>query len=211
MTEYIKGADGKFYVESNDHEGAGFVEVQSEVLPTGEAVVRRDGKQFLLKEYKGGMIAEIEVKDTATYLEQRNLRSSDDFLQPKFNADPNSKEGKQKIKRMDVMQQQLNQMVQDQAEPVMAECRRITDEQFLDYNRAYQAAVAAGTQDDSEFQPLNTYRDRIKRARQIFKGEVGVRCEGGVRAIRAGKRVEILVLEQGFGSGNLISVPGEVK
>ncbi len=77
--------------------------------------------------------------------------------------------------------------------------RQVKDEEFFRLNKMYQDAVAKGEQRQCPFQPLTTYQMKIQRARPILAGEIGV------------YGAEILTLEPGYGSGQLVQVPAQLE
>jgi hypothetical protein len=172
--ELIKGGDGKWYreTESGDFELA-------------EASVEKPGD-----------LPDVSMRDAQEHERQRQGDSSREFFEKKLGP---QRDDRQRLKRMEAVQRQVESLVGDRVDPgASGGIRIIKDEEFTDFLAMYQRAVAKGEQKQCEFQPLNTYQHKVVRARPILKGEVGM-----VGAV-------ILRLDVGYGEGNLIAVPEHI-
>jgi hypothetical protein len=144
---------------------------------------------------------EVDVRDEDVYQQQKDPNSHLKYFEQNFSA----ADGKQKLKRMDKLTKQLEQLVSERVDPGASACIRIIkDEEYFRFNQMYMECVKADELDrgtrarDCEFQPLSTYQHKITRARPILKGEVGMHGN------------QILRLEPGYGEGQLVNVPEQL-
>lgn len=182
METVIKGADGKLY------RNVGGDEYEPYTLPSGsEMVERSDGSCFVREVTDASEVVEVAMRDDAEYARQRDPRSSDEHFRKQ----------RQKVKRVEVMEKQAQQLATRVEPGPGAGVRYIKDEEALSLLEEHKEAHEKG--DGCDFQPLSTYAHKITKARPLLKGEVGVRGN------------EILCLEGGYGEGTLISVPTELN
>lgn len=118
-------------------------------------------------------------------------------------ADP--RVARQKLKRLDAIERQLATAVLDRATPgASPNVRTIKDSEFERLHAEYKAAVAAGRPHESSFVPLTVYARKLitssgKILRHAFAGECGMQGD------------TILILEQGYGTGNLVPVSEAIE
>lgn len=169
----IKGADGAFYVQNADGDYVRVVEMQ---------VDPAQGQQPLVQM--------ASPEDLAKYSEQweKGSHSHVDFFKKKY---ANSR---QKMKRAEVMQKELQKLTQRADPSGIPQVRRVKDEKFEELSKMFMKAQKAGEAQHCPFQPLATYAHKIVKVRPILKGEIGV--YGG----------DILCLEDGYGVGNTVAV-----
>lgn len=175
-----------------------------------ELIVREGQEHSLLKENGSGGFYEIPIHDVDTYLCQRDPGSSKEFIDKQF-TDP--RKARQTQRRTAALQNQLKRMVQDLVEPTTTGGHKFVqwkDEKFLDAQEKYAKAAAAGKGKEFNFQPLVTYRHNVEKVRRIYKGEVGILCDGGDVGLRRGNPFYIVVLESGYGVGNFAQVGAQI-
>jgi hypothetical protein len=189
--KFLQSADGKgFYRETADGSYEPFQVPRDKILVDRGSV---RGLELLDRASDDHSGSSDSIRDTEEYYRQRDNDSSKDFFS-------NPKNGKQKLKRQEAIQNQLVQMVSERVDPGPANnVEVIKDERYLEYTEMYQRAVAKGEQKHCEFQPLATYQLKVQRARPILKGEVGM----------IGSK--ILRLEAGYGEGTLIQVTKQIQ
>lgn len=121
------------------------------------------------------------------------------------------RQAKQHLRSLKALERQMNmvQIVSERQEfSGSTGIRRevITDEQFFELHAMYKAAAARGEAHLVDFTPFAVYSSKLinkktgKPIRPLFKGEVGLRPNG-----------TIVFLESGYGTGNLIAVPGQME
>lgn len=145
------------------------------------------------------------VRDTAEAARQREMSSHERYFESIKNDQP--ADVRQRLRRQDALQRKLQVLSVERVDaPKIPEVRTIKDEQFADYMLAY----AAETQrrggkpppaHEWDFQPLVAYQEKLTKhkIRPIYKGEVGVYGS------------DILVLEQGYGTGNQVQVTEQLS
>lgn len=112
---------------------------------------------------------------------------------------------RQKLKRLDAIERQLATAVFDRVTPgASPNVRTIKDSEFERLHAEYKDAVQRGRPSESSFTPLTAYARKLitssgKILRHAFAGEVGMQGD------------TILILEQGYGTGNLVSVSAAVE
>lgn len=178
---YVRGADGAFFQEV-PRPGGGFDYLPAEsgldFTPTGDGYF-------------------VPVRDRAVADEQA---SSFSHLS-RFYDEKDGRLVKKNLKRLDVLERQLQQMAIDRVSPVGVPCvQYIKDEQLEGYIKMYRQAVSEGRARQCEFQPLQAYMHKLQTAsgkiiRPLYEGEVGMLGSN------------ILVLEEAYGSGNRSQVP----
>ena len=97
-------------------------------------------------------------------------------------------------------------VLRDRVDPTLKEIK-ITDEKFLELKEEYHKVRATFTcngdavayLEEGGFQPLSAYVHKVKRFRPLVKGEVGMMGS------------QIVVLQEGYGTGNRVSVKDAVK
>lgn len=199
----VKSADGSgFYVETEDGD---FKPLE---IPEGKVVVEtRDGYELI--DRPSGAPEGVLIRDYDEFLRQKDPRSSDKFFEQQFADLRDPLRAKQVMRRRDAIQRQIQKLVEERVDPgPNSGTMTVKDEEFMRLHRMYQEAQAKGEGHLCEFQPLATYQHKITRARPILKGEVGVWMQRGENGILNAK---ILVLEQGYGTGNFIQVPDKLE
>lgn len=191
MAELLRGADGKVYREQSDGDYVEFeVPPGHEVVDTAAGARLRKQQQLIIPGTEADIPA---MRDQAEYERQREMSSSDDFF-------TRQRQDRQKLKRKEAVERQVQQMVGDRVDPgPSAGVRQVKDEQYMDLQRTYLQAAKEGRAKDCEFQPVSAYQHKVVRARPILKGEVGI-LNG-----------TILVLEEGYGAGTLVQVSDEIR
>jgi hypothetical protein len=162
---------------------------KKEMNVEGQVIKAADGRSYRVIPKGNGEYEYIEIRDVETHLQQTQETSHQDFFA----------NHKQKVKRPEVLARQIAQAAQRVDPGPGAGRRQIKDEEFFRLNKMYKDAFDKGEQRECPFQPLHTYQHKITRARPIFAGEVGV------------YGAEILTLEAGFGTGQLIQVPSQLE
>lgn len=155
-----------------------FVQVQ---IPNGVEMVELPSGGWLPRP---GKLAEASPQEVAEY-----ANSSDHYSHKEFFA--NKKQKARRVKSLEEAAKAISERVDPGAH---AGVRKVKDERYLELSQAYMKAVAAGDAANHPFQPLATYEHKIRRMRPILKGEIGV------------YGMDILVLEEGFGTGNFVQV-----
>lgn len=185
---YVRGGDGRFY-EERPASGGG----------DPDYVPAEAGLSF--QELNNGKF--VAIRDLEEAQEQRKQSSHERYFQSLRESDDPRKQ-RQALKRLDKLQEQFERMAIDRASPVgVPNVEMVTDERFMSMMDEYQRAVQAGCAKESEFQPVTTYQAKLIRPdgrvlRQLYQGEVGIRGS------------TIVVLQEGYGKGMLVSVPGKV-
>lgn len=206
---YVKGADGRMYeqIPSLDEPGE-FVYEPAEPGLTFKEAPTRDGR----------FIAVRDAAEHARHGHHVQANGRDMFIaSPTTHAAHFGKEftgegfeevdaakAKQHLKKLSVLEKQMMsiQAVRQDDAPGAASVEVVTDEKFFELHETYKAAAARGEQNLVDFTPVAVYSARLmnkktgKMIRPLMRGEVGIRPNG-----------TIVVLEKGFGSGNLIAVP----
>lgn len=118
------------------------------------------------------------------------------------------KKVKQSLKRVDALERQLEQLAIDRVSPGGSpNVQIVKDSQLMDLNAEYTKAVQEGRvheyADEGGFMPFTSYAQKLitrsgKQIRPVLKGEVGMRG------------ATIFVLEQGYGTGNLVAVTEQI-
>lgn len=181
-----------------DGEGA-FFEVKIDPA-TGEAYYEPAPKGLAFQPMPGGSF--VAVRDVAEAQRQASPESHEAYFAARFGSDP--REAKQRLKRQDVLERQLQQMAVDRASPVgHPRAERIKDEQLGELLGQYQKAASQGLEKECDFLPLSTYAHKLitpsgRVVRSLLQGEVGMRPDG-----------TILVLEPGYG-GSVTAVKEEL-
>ena len=184
IPRYFKAvADGKMYQESGD----------------GSYVPAEPGLAF--HELPDGSY--VAVRDMAEAESARKSNSHQRF----FNGLPDDpKAAKRQIKKVEALQKQFEQLAIDRVLPPTGgpKVEFIKDEKYLDLQQQYARAQMSGQGRQCEFQPVASYQHKLitksgKVLRPLFQGEVGMMGE------------TVICLEAGYGTGVLISVPGQVR
>lgn len=106
---------------------------------------------------------------------------------------------KQKVKRAGALTKAVELAAQRVSPGAHAGVRQVKDEEFFRLNKMYQDAFAKGEHRQCVFQPLSAYQHKITpKIRPILAGEIGV------------YGAQILTLEPGYGTGNLVQVPTQI-
>ncbi len=185
---FVRGGDGQFYEERLVSGGG-----------DPDYVPAEPGLSF--QEMPNGKY--IAIRDLRTADQQREVSSHERYFQNLRESDDPRKQ-RQALKRLDKLQSQFEQMALDRASPSgVPNVEMVTDEKFMSMMEEYQRAVKAGCPKDCEFQPVTTYQAKLIRPdgrvlRQLYQGEVGIRGD------------TIVVLQEGYGTGTMVSVPGKV-
>jgi hypothetical protein len=171
--EIIKGADGKWYRET-------------------------ESGDFELVEAKQ---SEVTVRDPRVHEQQHRSGSHVDYFESKLGPrDPRT--DKHKLRRMEAIQRQVESLVGERVEPgANGGIRIIKDEEFMDFTAMYQRAVAKGEEKKCEYQPLATYQHKVVRARPILKGEVGMVGATILRLDVGYGEGTLIAVPQSFGGG----------
>lgn len=178
---YVRSGDGKFYLEVPKPDG-GFDYIEETSVPA-------------FQELSNGKF--IAVRDVEEMRRQQQGTSHLDYFH-KLPGD--TRDAKQRMKRQDKLEQQIAQLAIDRVSPgAHPNVKTITDNEFLAHQREYADASRQGRQRECDFQPLNSYVHKLvtkggKIIRPVLAGEVGMIGS------------TILTLQQGYGTGNLVTV-----
>ena len=197
---YVRDAgNGKYYEESATDDDGGF-----EYIPADPALKFEELQD-------GGKPSGkyIEVRDLAERAKQRQGTSHEEYFK-KLSEDPDPRKARQAMKRLDKFQEQMTRLAIDKASPVgVPSIEYVKDEQFMSMMEQWKRDTAKGlTNDpdyrDSEFVPFAAYAHKLATRsgtiiRPMYQGEVGMRG------------LQILCLEQGYGSGTLVNVPAQIE
>jgi hypothetical protein len=171
---YVRGADGRMYLEIPTPEGAKYAEAE---------------KGLAFKELPNGKW--MAVRDMDLYARQQMAGSHKDFF--------DAKDAKHRMKRVDALEKQLQQMAIDRADPgISPNVKYVSDGEAERLLAEYAAAAREGRAKESQFQPMQAYAQKLitksgKAIRPLLKGEIGM--------IGA----TIICLEAGYGTGNFSS------
>ena len=157
----------------------------------GKLIQAANGKWYREMPKADGSFDYLPVADVDTHQQQITEDSHLKFF--------NERDHRQKLKRADALTRQLQQLAPPVDPGAGPKIRMIKDEEFFNLTKMYQTAMAKGEQNQCPFQPLASYAHKILKARPVFKGEVGV------------YGMEILTLEAGYGTGQLVQVPSDVS
>lgn len=169
---YVRGADGKMYLEIR--------------TPGGEMEYTPAEKGLAFLELPNGKW--MAVRDAEGMRRQKQEDSHKEFFDAKL--------AKQRMKRIDSLEKQFQQMAIDRADPgISPNVRYVSDSEAERLLGEYAQASREGMANKSEFQPLQAYGRKLitksgREIRPLLKGEVGM--------IGA----TIICLEQGYGTGN---------
>jgi hypothetical protein len=181
----VRGADGSFYLEVPlEAGGFGYEPAEKGLsfkeLPNGKWIAVRD-------------IMEAQRQaDPMSHLERFSFMTRD------------GKVVRQHMKSLDALERVMRQFAVDRVSPgASPNVKQIKDVEFEALLATYQQARLEGREKECEFRPLNTYAHKLVTksgsiVRPLLKGEVGM--------IKA----TILVLEQGYGTGNFVQVSDDV-
>lgn len=156
----------------------------------GRIVQLEDGKNYREIPRLDGSFEYVPIADVNVHLQQTNDHSHEDFFRNQ----------KQKAKRVGLMTQAIEQAAQRVSPGAHAGVRVVKDEEFFRLNKMYQDAYAKGEHRQCDFQPLSAYQHKLSaNIRPILAGEIGV------------YGTEILTLEPGYGTGQLVQVPAQLE
>lgn len=171
---YVRGVDGKMYLEVPTPEGTKYAEAE---------------KGLSFKELPNGKW--MAVRDMDLHARQQMAGSHKDFF--------DAKEARHRMKRVDALERQLEQLAMDRADPgVSPNVKYVSDGEAERLLAEYSAAAREGRAKESSFQPLQAYGQKLitktgKAIRPLLKGEIGMIGP------------TIVCLEQGYGTGNFSS------
>lgn len=188
---YVKDTNGRYYLE------VARVDEGYDYFPAEE------GLEFIPLESDNTKWRVLRNEDV--YLQQRSAYSHRAFMDQKVKKLESAESACRRMNWIDGMGKTLEELVLKRVAPTPIPCMRyVTDEEFIDLINDYKKHCASGgIPKDYPFQPLSSYASKLvtssgKIIRPVYSGEVGM--EGPT----------ILVLKQGYGTGNLISVPDKV-
>lgn len=195
---YVRDAgNNKYYQELDDGSG------DPEYIPAEEGLQFEELKQRNSNGQLQGTGKYVEVNDYAERQRQRQADSHKAYFEA-LSKNPDPREARRAMKRLDKLESQFVQLTLDRASPVGApQVRYVKDEQFMELMAQYQKDDAAGVTKSADYRetmfvPLAAYHHKISRIRPLYVGEVGV-CGS-----------EILCLEPGYGTGGTITVPAQI-
>ncbi len=184
---YVQSGDGKMYREVPRSDG----EFDYEPADLGLAYHELPDGKF------------VAVRDTEEAIRQRESSSHKQFFDGLAKSD-DPKVVRRTLKKQEALQKQFERLAIDMVvPPTMPEVKQVKDGEFERFTSMYLQAVREGRQRECEFQPLQSYANKLvtssgKVVRPLFKGEIGMIGS------------TILVLEAGYGTGSFAQVPSEV-
>lgn len=188
---YVRDASGAFFLEVARADG-GF-----DYFPTEK------GTEFVPIDSEASKWRALRSEEV--YAQQKNPYSHRAFMDKKVKRLESADEACRRMNWIDGMGKTLEDLVLTRvAPPTIPSIKYVTDEQFIDLIDGYKGHCASGGRPaDSDFQPLSAYVAKLvtksgKIIRPVYAGEVGM--EGPT----------VLVLKQGYGTGNFVSVPEKV-
>lgn len=188
---YVRDANGAFFLEVAKSDGS------YDYLPSEEGV------EFVPIDSEATRWRVLRSEDI--YTQQRRSDSHREFMAKKVKKMESASEACRRMHWIDGMGKTLEELVLNRAAPPpMPSVKYVSDEHFIDLINDYKRHCASGLRPtEYPFQPLSAYVSKLvtksgKIIRPVYSGEVGM--EGST----------ILLLKQGYGTGNLVSVPEKV-
>jgi len=188
---YVRDVSGAFFLEVMKSDG------EVDYIPAEK------GLEFVPTDNEATKWRVMRSEDV--YAQQKSPYSHRAFMDKKVKRLESADEACRRMNWIDGMGKTLEELVLNRvAPPPIPSIKYVTDEQFIDLIDGYKGHCASGGRPaDSDFQPLSAYVAKLvtksgKIIRPVYAGEVGM--EGPT----------VLVLKQGYGTGNFVSVPEKV-